>query len=149
MPKPIKPQSDLPLQMRSAMLERTELEAGADYQYRVTWTTGAIVRRYDWHNDQPFDEELLVEGTSVRLERLNSGAAPVLDTHSAYSIDDVKGIVVAASARLENGLGVANILLDNGPDNESVVRKVQSGMIRNVSIGYPSARNVWPRRCRS
>lgn len=137
MPNPIKTQCDLPIQMRSAMLAPIDAADSTSQQYRVTWTTGATVRRYDWVNDQPYDEELQVDANSVRLGRLNSGTAPVLDSHSAYSIDDVKGIVVADSARLESGgIGVADILLDDGPENEAVVRKVQSGMIRNVSVGY-------------
>ncbi len=128
--------SGLPLQMRSAMLERTPSDNQAGEQYRVTWTTGAIVRRYDWNTDQPYDEELVVDANSVRLDRLNSGTAPVLDSHSAYSIDDVKGVVVAGSATLSNGNGYADLQLDTGPDNEAVLRKVQAGIIRNVSIGY-------------
>lgn len=137
MPKPIKPQSDLPLQLRSATLERVETDGGdAEVNYRVTWTTGETVRRYDWVNDQPYDEELVVDGASIRLERLNSGRAPVLDTHNAYSIDDVKGVVNANSARIEGGLGYADIRLDDGPENQSVLRKVASGIVRNISIGY-------------
>lgn len=81
MPKPIKPQNDLPIQMRSAMLERIDGASDAEVGYRVTWTTGASVRRYDWANDQPYDEELQVDTKSVRLGRLNSGSAPVLDSH--------------------------------------------------------------------
>ena len=133
---PTRTQGDLPLQMRSAMLERIEQNEGAEFVYRVTWTTGANVRRYDRATDQFYDEELHVDAKSVRLERLNSGNAPVLDSHSAYSIDDVKGIVVAGTARINGGLGVADIQLDNGPENDAVVRKVRNGMIRNVSIGY-------------
>lgn len=137
MPKPIKPQSDLPLQLRSATLERIAPESGdAEINYRVTWTTGETVRRYDWENQQAYDEELVVDGASIRLERLNSGRAPVLDTHNAYSIDDVKGVVNANSARVADGLGYADIRLDDGPENQSVLRKVASGIVRNISIGY-------------
>lgn len=139
MPNPLKNKDrmNLPLQMRAAVLERVDPQGGnAEAVYRVTWTTGATVRRYDYDSDQFYDEELVVVPGSVRLERLNSGNAPVLDTHSAWSIDDVKGVVVAASARLENGMGYADLKLDTGPENEPVIRKVNAGIIRNVSIGY-------------
>ena len=127
----------LPLQMRTATLDRVASgDASPDEQYRVTWTTGALVRRYDWNTGQQYDEELAVDANSVRLDRLNSGTAPVLDSHSAYSIDDVKGVVVRGSASITDGLGYADLKLDTGPENDSVLRKVKDGIIRNVSIGY-------------
>lgn len=137
--KTIKPQANLPLQLRAATLELVtpaeKQDAGEDV-FRVTWTTGASVRRYDWENGQYYDEELVVTPGSVRLERLNSGTAPVLDTHNAYSIDDVKGVVLENTVSISNSLGYADLKLDDGPENQSVLRKVQNGIIRNVSIGY-------------
>lgn len=131
-------QANLPLQLRAATLAVVKPRADTDDEavYRVTWTTGATVRRYDWESDQLYDEELVVEPGTVRLERLNSGSAPVLDTHSAYSIDDVKGVVVQNSATLEGSEGQADVRLDTGPENQAVIRKVDAGIIRNVSIGY-------------
>lgn len=128
----------LPLQMRSATLAvvNSQADDDSDSIFRVTWTTGATVRRYDWENDRLYDEELVVEPGTVRMDRLNSGSAPVLDSHNAYSVDDVKGVVVAGSASLANGEGRADLKLDNGPENQAVMRKVQDGIIRNVSIGY-------------
>ncbi len=136
--KTIKPQANLPLQLRAATLELvTPAEQGAGEDiFRVTWTTGASVRRYDWENGQYYDEELVVTPGSVRLDRLNSGTAPVLDTHNAYTIDDVKGVVLENSVSISNSLGYADLKLDDGPENQSVLRKVQNGIIRNVSIGY-------------
>lgn len=136
--KTIKPQANLPLQLRAATLERvsTAGKEAADDVFRVTWTTGAAVRRYDWENGQYYDEELVVDIGSVRLDRLNSGNAPVLDTHNAYSIDDVKGVVLENTVSISNSLGYADLKLDDGPENQSVLRKVQNGIIRNVSIGY-------------
>jgi hypothetical protein len=136
--KTIKPQANLPLQLRAATLELVtpaEQNSGDDV-FRVTWTTGASVRRYDWENGQYYDEELVVDAGSVRLERLNSGTAPVLDTHNAYTIDDVKGVVLENTVSISNSLGYADLKLDDGPENQSVLRKVQNGIIRNVSIGY-------------
>ena len=133
----MKDRVSLPLQQRAAVLERVAPAAeGAEESFRVTWTTGAKVRRFDWENNRAYDEELQVDSKSVNLQRLNSGSAPVLDTHSAWSVDDVKGVVRAGSAKLDGGNGVADIQLDTGPENASIMRKVQSGILRNVSIGY-------------
>ncbi len=126
---------NLPLQTRLASLEDNQAET-ADRVFNVIFTTGAIVRRYNIFADETYDEELVVNSTSLRLERLNSGAAPVLDTHSDFALDNIKGVVVGGSARIEKGLGFASLKIDGGAENESVIRKIRDGIIRNVSVGY-------------
>jgi hypothetical protein len=124
--------SNLPLQTRLATLD-AESE---DRVFNVIFTTGAVVRRYNFMADEMYDEELVVNPTSVRLGRLNSGAAPVLDTHSDFALENIKGVVMGGSARIEEGLGHASLKIDGGGENESIVRKIRDGIIRNVSVGY-------------
>ena len=124
----------LPLQMRVATLEDMQ-NGGEDRVFSMIFTTGATVRRYDFFADEMYDEELVVNDTSVRLGRLNSGA-PVLDTHNDSALENIKGVVVAGSARIEGGLGYASFKVDGGPENESIVRKIRDGIIKNVSVGY-------------
>ena len=100
----------------------------------VTWTTGAQVRRMDWWSGQAYDEELMVDARSVDLGRLNSGAAPVLDSHSARSLSSQIGVVV--SARVEDGIGVATVQLSEREEIAGIVRDIASGIIRNISVGY-------------
>ncbi|QRM55140.1 HK97 family phage prohead protease [Sinorhizobium sp. BG8] len=100
----------------------------------VVWTTGATVRRVSWA-DGEFDEELVVDGSNVRLDRLNSGA-PFLDTHSKWSLGDVLGSVVRGSARIEGGKGLAKILLSNAADVVDRVAKIKEGVVSNISVGY-------------
>lgn len=110
------------------------LEAGSEERvFSVIFTTGAIVRRYNFFTEEIYDEELVVNETSVRLGRLNSGA-PVLDTHDDLSLESVIGVVV--NAKIENGIGTASLKIDSGAENEAVVRKLRDGIIRNVSVGY-------------
>lgn len=78
----------------------------------------------------------MVDSSAMRLGRLNSGAAPVLNTHSDYTLDDVLGVVIPGSARVESGIGRASLKIDGGPENESIIRKILDGIIRNVSVGY-------------
>ena len=126
---------NLPLQTRLAQLEETQ--TGAEERiFNVIFTTGATVRKYNYFADEMYDEELVVNEASVRLGRLNGGGAPVLDTHSDMSLDNVKGVVMAGSARIEGGLGYASLKIDGGPENEPVIRKIRDGIIRNVSVGY-------------
>ena len=126
---------DLPLQTRLASFEEQQAET-EDRVFNVIFTTGAIVRRYNFMADESYDEELVVSPTALRLGRLNSGAAPVLDTHSDFTLENIKGVVMGGSARIENGLGYASLKIDGGAENESVIRKIRDGIIRNVSVGY-------------
>lgn len=123
---------NIPLQTRLAVLE-AEAE---DRVFNVIFTTGSVVRKYNFFADEAYDEELVVSPASVRLGRLNSGAAPVLDTHSDFALENIKGVVVGESARIENGLGYASLKIDGGAENESIIRKIRDGIIRNVSVGY-------------
>jgi HK97 family phage prohead protease len=101
----------------------------------VIWTTGEKVRRYDWRDGGYYDEELVVEPGSVRLERLNRGA-PFLNTHDSYDLRAVLGSVVPNSARVGNGEGTAKVKLTRAPDVASEVQKIIEGDVRNISVGY-------------
>ncbi|MFD1328287.1 HK97 family phage prohead protease [Mycoplana ramosa] len=106
----------------------------ADNTVEVVWTAGATVRRVTWM-DGEFDEELIVDANSVRLDRLNAGA-PLLDTHGRWSLSDVIGSVVKGSARLEGGKGYARVLLSSAPDTVDRVAKIKEGTVSNISVGY-------------
>jgi len=100
----------------------------------VVWTTGARVRRRRFW-DEDIDEELLVDPAAVRMDRLNSGA-PFLNTHDAWDVNSIIGVVVEGSARIENGQGIATIRFSAREDVEPIWRDIVGGIIRNVSVGY-------------
>jgi hypothetical protein len=125
---------NLPIQTRLANLEPTDAADSKDRTFGVVFTTGAAVRRYDFMNDESYDEELEVDPAAVRLGRMNGGA-PVLDTHGQMSLSNVIGVVVPGSAKVDNGLGRATIKIDAGEENSSIVRKIKDGIVRNVSVG--------------
>ncbi|MEO2038823.1 MAG: HK97 family phage prohead protease, partial [Martelella sp.] len=91
-------------------------------------------RRVSWLEGE-FDEELVVDKRSVRLDRLNAGA-PFLDTHSRWSLDNVIGSVVRGSARIEGGKGLARIRLSRSESAADRVSKIIEGTVSNVSVGY-------------
>src|SRR5690606_16972757 len=100
----------------------------------VVWTTGARALRGLW--DQ-FWEELSLDPEHVRMERLTSGRAPLLDSHFGYSLAGVLGVV--ESARLEGKQGVAVVRFPKAEDDEEadkIFRKVADGIIANISVGY-------------
>lgn len=105
----------------------------------VVWTTGADVSRFDYWEGRRYIERLVVTDEAVDMTRLNSGAAPVLDSHSAWSLDSQIGVV--ERAWIENGVGRAVLRLSEREDVQPVVRDIASGVIRNISVGYSYERD--------
>lgn len=123
---------DLPMQERAASF----VPASADAEKRsidLVFTTGARVRRRDWWEGIDYDEELVVSEAAVDMTRLQSGA-PLLDTHSRWQLENVIGVV--ERAWIENGEGKATVRFSDREGVADVWRDVQSGIIRNVSVGY-------------
>lgn len=99
----------------------------------LTWSTGADVLRYDWETGRRFWERLSLEPKHVRLGRLNGGA-PLLNSHSAYTLAHQIGVVERAS--LEHGKGVGDVRFSKRADVEPFYQDVRDKIIRSVSVGY-------------
>lgn len=123
---------NIPLQTRVGTFrpETVNLEART---IEVVWSTGAEVRRFDWWTGKRYNESLSLDPAHVRMGRLASGAAPVLDTHDGYQLSSVIGVVERAELGNE---AVATLRFADTPDVADIWRKVQTGIIRNVSVGY-------------
>lgn len=104
----------------------------------VTWTAGADVLRSDWASGQRYWERLDFGDGAVRLERLNSGRAPVLDAHSDWSSRDVVGVVEPGSVRIDQAArtGTAKLRFTRAPDAAPVVQRVREGVLASFSFGY-------------
>ena len=85
---------ELPMQTRDVRLmpETAQPEART---VEVVWSTGAAVRRRDPWTGKRYDEVLSLDPAHVDLSRLGSGA-PLLNTHGAFDLDDVIGVVERA-----------------------------------------------------
>ena len=133
-PAPAQPvQRVLPRQVRAGSISPSTFDEAAR-TVEVVWTTGAQVRRMDWWSGQAYDEELVISAQAVDMGRLNSGAAPVLDTHRATSLGNQIGVVVSAS--LQGNEGRATLQLSAREELAGLVRDIQAGIIRNISVGY-------------
>jgi hypothetical protein len=99
----------------------------------VVFTTGADVVRKDYWTGQRWVERLDVSAEAIDLSRLTAGA-PVLDTHSSYSLGDVVGVV--ERAWIDGGQGHATLRFSDREEVAAVVRDVASGILRNISVGY-------------
>lgn len=103
----------------------------SDRTVEVVFATEAEVVRYGW--DGKYIEVLDCNETSVRLERLNSGA-PVLDNHSAYSLKNQIGVVVRAWVSANECRAL--LRFSDRDDIAGIIQDIKNGIIRNVSVGY-------------
>ena len=121
--------------LKRARLEaRFEALAPADHDERtatLTWYTGAAVRRYDARG--PYEMRFSMEPGAVRLERLASGSAPLLNSHRDYTVADVIGVI--AKAWIESGAGKAIVRFSKREDVTPIWRDVEDGILRNASMG--------------
>jgi HK97 family phage prohead protease len=98
----------------------------------LVWTTGARVLRGFFDR---FYEELSLDPKHVRMGRLESGRAPLLDTHNGFESRGVVGVV--ETARLDKRQGVATVrFAKNDEDADRAWNKIEQGILRNVSVGY-------------
>lgn len=99
----------------------------------VTFYSGAKIPRFSWSKG----EYILRFDTSpgaVRLGALNSGNAPVLDSHRSYGLSGVLGVV--ESAEIADGKASATLRFASGDDDvDRIWNKVEQKIIRNVSMG--------------
>lgn len=112
----------------------------------VVLSTGADVLRFDWWTGETFTERLSLADGHAILDRLNAGA-PWLRVHNARDLDAVLGVIKPGTVRIEGedlriegGANGAKMLgrvrLSDTPGDAEVVRKIATGLIRGVSIGY-------------
>lgn len=99
----------------------------------LSWGRGSRVSRLDFRTMQPFIEELDMSEAAVDLTRLNGGA-PLLNTHGQYDLEDVLGVV--ERAWIVNGEGRALVRFSARDEIQPIVRDVQDGILRAVSVGY-------------
>lgn len=98
----------------------------------MVWSTGAKVLRHPFF-DEPFYEELSLDARHVDLSRLNNGA-PLLAAHRSFDLGSVIGVV--ESATVDGKEGRATVRFSDREEVEPIFRDVQSGILRNVSVGY-------------
>lgn len=123
-----------------AMYREASIVAGSldekEREFDVLWTAGAEVPRIDWWTGQRYIEVLEVSEKAIRMDRLQSGRAPVLDSHARWSLDNVMGVVKKGSVRIENGTGHARVRMSARDDIAGIVSDIRDGVIANISPGY-------------
>lgn len=103
-----------------------------DGTFSAVIATSTPVLRRDYEGD--YFEILSIEPKAVRLDRLQSGAAPVLDSHRSGSTRDQIGIVT--DARLDGSRLIADARLSPRDDVQGIATDLAAGTSPNVSVGY-------------
>ncbi|HOL73175.1 MAG TPA: Mu-like prophage major head subunit gpT family protein, partial [Bryobacteraceae bacterium] len=73
------------------------------------------------------------EPGAVRMARLASGSAPLLNSHRDHTVADVIGVI--EKAWIEGGRGLAMVRFSRRADVDPIWQDVQDGILRNASMG--------------
>jgi HK97 family phage prohead protease len=92
------------------------------------FAAGSPVRRYG------FVETLNMDAGAVDLSRVGQGQCKLLDSHNAYSIDSILGVVETAS--IENGQLVGRVRFAETDAGRQAEGMVARGELTGFSIGY-------------
>ncbi|MFN7939136.1 MAG: hypothetical protein U0R19_37780 [Bryobacteraceae bacterium] len=115
----------------AAEFEALSPSSNDDRTATLTWYTGASVRRYDGRG--AFEMRFSMEPHAIRMGRMSSGSAPLLNSHRDFTVDDVIGVIT--KSWVENGLGKATVRFSKRNDVDPIWQDVQDGILRNASMG--------------
>lgn len=101
----------------------------------LIFSTGAGVIRRD-ENGKEYLEVLSLEPDAVDLSRLNSGAAPLLNSHARDGLSNILGVVSKAWIDPETHQGRAKVRFSRRPDVDPIFQDVKDKIIVSTSVGY-------------
>jgi HK97 family phage prohead protease len=118
-------QLELRSQFAPSSLDESAREVTAQF------LSGEPIIRIDPWSGQPY--ELSFDPSGVDLARLNSGVAPVLDSHSASPISSQIGVILKAWR--EGKRFFARLRFSDRPELDGLFQDVKQGVIRGISMG--------------
>ena len=110
-------------------------------EVEVVVSTGAAVKRWrfkpgSWQVEE-YEQSLEISRKAIDADFLNSGRAPFLDAHNAYSLDAVLGIIVKDSLTIDDGKEArVRVRFDETELAEKRFGSVKRGILQNVSVGF-------------
>lgn len=94
-------------------------------------STGARGLRQSWRGD--YYEELEISESAIRMERLNN-AAPFLNAHNAWGVNNVLGVV--ERGWIENGNLIIRVKFSQRDEVAPILQDIRDGVLPHVSVGY-------------
>lgn len=118
-----------------AMLDNSTFDKEAR-TIEVVFATETPVKRYSWSIDGVFNEILDISKAAMNSERLDTGGAPVLNSHSRWDLSSQIGVI--ERAWIDDGKKEARALLrlSGREDIQGIIKDIEDGIIRNISVGY-------------
>ena len=110
---------------------RPETFNEAERTVDVVISTGAAVLRYSWARGENYYEELSIDASHVRMDRLTSGNAPVLNSHNGYDLAGVIGVVT--DARIEGGQIVGTLKFSTRDDVAPIMQDIKEVVNETLS----------------
>jgi len=102
-------------------------------------TTDMACDRYNWDHGR-YKEVLSMDPGHIRADRMNTGGAPVLNNHGTAFFGGVKDlsdvIGVISKFWIEDNKPKAILRFADTSDVEIILRKIETGILKNISIGY-------------
>jgi phage head maturation protease len=101
----------------------------------LVFSTGSGVVRRD-ENGSEYLEVLSLEPDAIDLSRLNSGAAPLLNSHASDELTNILGVIERAWVDPVKKQGVAQVRFSRRPDADLILQDVKDKIIVSTSVGY-------------
>jgi len=114
---------NLPRHVLRATMEPATLDSEAR-TIDLVWYTGASVYRYSW-DEGIYELVFSMEPKAIRMGRLKDGA-PLLNSHSQWTLNDVIGVV--EKAWIEDGTGRASVRFSERED----VEPIEAGLVEQL-----------------
>jgi HK97 family phage major capsid protein/HK97 family phage prohead protease len=130
--------------MMTTIDQETNRSRAGNFQFRQGDDEDSVIfplsseepyRRYYWSVGKELDEILVHDDSSIDMGFMNSGNAPLLDTHKAYQGLGAQ-IGIVRRAWIENKRLYVEVKFSNRPEAQAIKADVMQGIVRNVSVGY-------------
>lgn len=103
--------------------------------FTCSWGKGVRVKRYSWNLGEYYWEELVMDASAIRTERMEKGI-PFLNNHNTWGLSSRLGTTLEMG--ISNGEGFATIKLSSRKDDEmeGIRQDIRDGIIKDISVGY-------------
>ncbi len=96
----------------------------------LSFSSDTPYQRFDFFNDELYDEVLSHEEKAVNLQRLQEIGTVLFNHNSNAPIGGIERVWI------EGGRGKAIVRFDEDPESEKIYQKVLKGSLKGVSVGY-------------